>query len=124
MKIVECAHCGNQALLLKDSGVPMICCGEEMAALQAGVTDAAQEKHVPAFELKGGTLQVQVGEVIHPMTAEHHIAWIAVEQGQKLQFARLDPAGEPKASFEVEPGAFTVYEFCNLHGLWKAEGKA
>ena len=125
MKIMQCAHCGNQVFSLHDGGVPMMCCGEPMKELAAGSTDAALEKHVPAVAVNGTTMQVTVGEVPHPMLAEHFIQWVAVEQGDKVQFARLHPEGEPKAAFTIEPGKpYTVYEFCNLHGLWKAEGQA
>ena len=33
MKIVRCSKCGNIAFLLKESGVPMMCCGEKMKEL-------------------------------------------------------------------------------------------
>lgn len=29
-KIYVCAICGNEVEFVKDSGVPIICCGEEM----------------------------------------------------------------------------------------------
>lgn len=123
MKVMQCAHCGNQTLVLHDSKVPMICCGEEMQQLQAGVTDAAQEKHVPAVTVNGSDMQVQVGTVPHPMLPEHFIQWIAVEQGDKVQIAYLHPEEAPKEEFVIQPGKpFTVYEYCNLHGLWKTEG--
>ena len=35
--------------------------------LQAGVTDAAAEKHVPFVTREGNTVTVRVGEVAHPM---------------------------------------------------------
>ena len=35
--------------MVKDKGVPVICCGEPMQELKAGVTDAAVEKHVPVY---------------------------------------------------------------------------
>ena len=125
MKIMQCAHCGNQMFVLNDGGVAMVCCGEEMQEVLAGTTDAALEKHVPAVQVNGNTMQVVVGEVAHPMLAEHFIQWIAVEQGDKTQFARLHPEEQPKATFTIEPGkAYAVYEYCNLHGLWKTEGQA
>lgn len=125
MKILQCAHCGNQVFVLHDGGVPMVCCGEEMRELVAGSTDGAQEKHVPAVSVNGTTMQVQVGEVAHPMLAEHFIQWVAVQQGDKVQFAYLHPNQEPKATFTIEAGKpWAVYEYCNLHGLWKAEGQA
>ncbi len=47
MKFYQCDHCGNQAVKLRDSGVPLVCCGQPMRELEAGVTDASAEKHVP-----------------------------------------------------------------------------
>ena len=44
-----CKHCGNIVEKVKDKGVPVICCGEPMQELKAGVTDAAVEKHVPVY---------------------------------------------------------------------------
>ncbi len=122
MKIVKCEHCGNIAVLPHDAGVPMMCCGEAMKVLEAGVTDAAKEKHVPAVTVEGKTMHVAVGEVPHPMTAEHYIQFVLLVQGDKVQYVTLTPSSEPKASFAVESGPYTVYEHCNLHGLWKTEG--
>ena len=45
VKYYICKHCGNIIEKINDTGVPVICCGEEMAELKAGVTDAAVEKH-------------------------------------------------------------------------------
>ncbi|MFR5600377.1 MAG: desulfoferrodoxin family protein [Holdemania filiformis] len=34
----------------------------------------------------------------------------------------LTPADAPKAVFEIGEGKpLAVYEYCNLHGLWKTE---
>ena len=48
-----CKHCGNIVEKVKDKGVPVICCGEPMQELKAGVTDAAVEKHVPVYTIEG-----------------------------------------------------------------------
>lgn len=124
MKFYRCAKCGNITVKLVDAGPPLSCCGELVAELKAGVTDAAKEKHVPALSQEGNTLTVQVGSVAHPMLPEHYIQLIAVEQQGKVQYITLAPDQEPKAVFQVEAGkSVTVYEYCNLHGLWKAEQK-
>jgi len=121
MKFFECSHCGNQVFMLHNSGVPMVCCGDQMNELIAGSVDGAVEKHVPTYTLDGNQLHVTVGEVLHPMTEPHYIAWIAVEQGANVFFKKLTPADEPKATFVIEEGEdFSVYEYCNLHKLWKA----
>ena len=41
VKYYVCNHCGNIIEMVKDKGVPVICCGEAMHELKAGVTDAA-----------------------------------------------------------------------------------
>lgn len=116
----RCEKCGNVAALLKDSGGDITCCDLQMIRLQANTTDGAKEKHVPAISKEKGRIKVQIGSVPHPMLPEHHIEWIALLAGNKLQFEFLKPGMEPKAEFEdVQSG--TVYEYCNLHGLWKAD---
>ena len=50
VKYYVCKHCGNIIEKVKDKGVPIMCCGEAMHELKAGVTDAAVEKHVPGWQ--------------------------------------------------------------------------
>ena len=45
----RCSVCGNVAVKLVDSGVPMVCCGRPMNEIKANTTDASQEKHVPVY---------------------------------------------------------------------------
>ena len=52
MKFYRCAHCGQIVAIVKGTGVPVICCGEEMQEIIPGTTDASVEKHVPVFEVK------------------------------------------------------------------------
>jgi len=37
-KIYFCAICGNEVEFVKDSGVPIICCGEEMRLKKDGLS--------------------------------------------------------------------------------------
>ena len=67
VKYYICKHCGNIVEKVKDKGVPVICCGEPMQELKAGVTDAAVEKHVPVYTVEGSHVHVVVGETKHPM---------------------------------------------------------
>lgn len=122
-KFYICSHCGNVAEKINDAGVPLFCCGEAMNELVPNTVDAAQEKHVPAVTVEGNTVHVQVGTVIHPMLEEHHIGFIWLETELGGQRRSLVAGDEPKATFVVAPGdkAVAVYEWCNLHGLWKAE---
>ena len=56
-----CKHCGNIIEKVKDKGVPVMCCGEAMQELKAGVTDAAVEKHVPVYTVEGNHVQLLSG---------------------------------------------------------------
>ena len=67
---------------------------------------------------------MKVGEVAHPMLAEHHIAWIAVQTNKGLQIKHLEVGAAPEAYFQMcceQEKVEAVYEYCNLHGLWKKE---
>lgn len=122
MKFYICEHCGNIIAMVKDTGVPVVCCGQKMTPIEAGTTDAAVEKHVPVYEVKDGIVSVTVGEVAHPMTEAHYIEWIALETNLGNQRKILTPDSEPKACFALCEGeeVKTVYAYCNLHSLWKA----
>lgn len=123
MKFYKCAHCGNIIAYIHDSGVRASCCGEEMHELIPNTTDAAGEKHVPVISIDGQTVTVTVGSVLHPMLDAHYIEWIILETKQGRQRKALKPGEEPIAVFALVPGDEVVaaYEYCNLHGLWKAE---
>ena len=121
VKFYKCPHCGNVAVKLVDSGVNMVCCGKPMQELVHGTVDASVEKHVPhVTRINDCSIKVEVGAVHHPMTAEHYIAFVYVETETGGIYVRLKD--EPSAEIctcSAKPVA--VYEYCNLHGLWKTE---
>ena len=122
LKFFRCNHCGNIIVKIKDSSVPVVCCGENMQELVPGTTDAAVEKHLPVYEVNGSSVSVTVGSVLHPMLPEHSINWICLQTNKGFQLKYLNRGEEPKAVFALADGekVEAVYEYCNLHGLWKA----
>lgn len=120
VKFYICETCKNIITKIVDSKVPVVCCGKPMKELVPGAVDGALEKHVPAVTIEGNTVKVQIGEVIHPMLAEHYIQFIALETRNGFQIKNLKAGDEPKADFILADGdeAVAVYEYCNLHGLW------
>jgi superoxide reductase len=122
MKFYKCKHCGQIVAIVKKTGAPLVCCGENMEELVAGSVDASVEKHVPVVKKEDGKVVVTVGSVTHPMEEKHYIEWIAIQTKKGNQRKVLQPLSEPKACFnvcdcdEIE----AVYAYCNLHGLWKA----
>ena len=123
MKFYVCNHCGNIVQFVKNKGVPVVCCGEKMSELIPGTSDGAVEKHVPAVKVEGSRVTVTVGSVEHPMQDAHYIEWVILETEKGYQKVDLKPDQPPVAEFVVPEGDKPVaaYEYCNLHGLWKAE---
>lgn len=122
-KFYICEKCGNIAELVHHSGVSLVCCGQKMTKLEAGVVEASHEKHLPVVTVKGNTVRVSVGSVNHPMTEEHHIPWIVLETVRATHRKYLAPSDKPEAEFVLSEGEtpIMVYAYCNLHGLWKTE---
>lgn len=122
MKFYRCEHCGNIITFLHNAGVPVQCCGQKMTELVPGTVDASLEKHVPVVETQGSLVKVKVGAAVHPMVEEHFIQWIALETNLGSQIKYLKPEQAPEAEFVLTEGeqVVAVYEYCNLHGLWKA----
>ena len=122
MKFFICEHCGNIIAFVKESGVPVVCCGQNMTELVPGTSDGALEKHVPVITVEGNEVTVRVGAVDHPMMAEHWIEWIALETRKGNQRIQLEPGDKPEGKFLITEGNEVVaaYAYCNLHGLWKA----
>ncbi len=121
-KFYRCEHCGNIIAMVKNTGVPVVCCGEKMKEIVPGTVDASLEKHVPVFEIKNNIVYVTVGAVLHPMEEKHFIEWISIQTSAGNQRKVLTPGSEPKAMFAICEGETVeaVYAYCNLHGLWKA----
>ena len=121
-KFYICEHCGNIVGMIHNSGVPMMCCGQKMTKLEAGVVEASHEKHIPVVTVEGNTVRVNVGSVTHPMSEEHHIAWIYLQTNRGGQRKCLDVTGAPEVTFALaDETPVAVYAYCNLHGLWKTE---
>ena len=118
-KFYKCNHCGNVIIKAVDGGVTPFCCGEKMTELVANTVEASVEKHLPVVEkIDDCRLRIQVGSVEHPMLPEHHIAFVYVEFEDGG--VRIDLKDKPVAEVCIcgrKPVA--VYEYCNLHGLWK-----
>ena len=110
-------------MLIGGKGTDISCGGKPMSFLQANTTDAAQEKHVPQVTVDGKKVIVKVGSVEHPMTDAHLIQWIYLQTKRGGQYVHLTASDKPAAEFIVADGDEPVaaYEFCNLHGLWKAD---
>ncbi len=122
-KFYLCKKCKNVVEKLVDSGIPIVCCGENMSELIPNTEDASVEKHLPVVtKVDDYTLKIDVGSVIHPMVPQHFIAFIYVEGENSFQ--RINLTKEPSGQFCIRnTKPKNVYAYCNLHGLWKTEIK-
>lgn len=121
-KFYICRHCGNLIGMIHESGVPVVCCGEKMEALEPNTVEASGEKHIPVITVEDGAIHVNVGSVDHPMLPEHYIQWVYVQTEKGGQRKVFKPGDEPGAVFCLEyDKAVAVYAYCNLHGLWAIE---
>ena len=94
--------------------------GEELIP---NTTDAAGEKHVPVITISNNTVKVAVGSIEHPSLPAHYIEWICLETDKGMQMKWGKPEVVPSAFFTIaeDETVLAAYEYCNLHGLWKAE---
>ena len=118
----KCRKCGQIVAMVKKTGSPLVCCGEEMVLMKANTTDGAKEKHVPVYKVDGNMVRVVIGETAHPMQENHYIEWISLQTSLGNQRKVLKPGDAPEAAFVMMEGEEiqAVYAYCNLHGLWKA----
>lgn len=123
VKFYKCLVCGNVAVKVVDSGVPLVCCGKKMEELLPNTVDASGEKHVPVVTpLDNDMIKVEVGSVPHPMLPEHHIAFIYLETEKGGIRVDLPHDGKPEAIIATgKEKVVAVYEYCNIHGLWKTD---
>lgn len=119
-QVYKCAICGNITEVVHESGGTLACCGQPMELLEENTVDAATEKHVPVIEKTDGGYKVKVGEVDHPMLAEHYIEWIELITDNQVLRKYLKPGEAPQAVFKTDATQVYAREYCNLHGLWKS----
>ncbi|HAG14820.1 MAG TPA: desulfoferrodoxin [Ruminococcus sp.] len=119
MKFYLCKECGK--VFAVQDGEDFDPEGKE--ELIANTVDAAKEKHVPVISREGQTVTVSVGSAAHPMLENHFIQWILLETKNGIERKDLQPGEEPVAQFYVaeDDTIIAAYEYCNLHGVWKAE---
>ncbi len=117
--VYKCEVCGNIVEVLHAGGGELVCCGAPMVLKKPNYEDAAQEKHVPVIEKSGENITVTIGEIAHPMEAEHFIEWIELVADGRVYRKNLKPGDEPKALFAITAESISARAYCNQHGLWE-----
>ena len=94
---------------------------ENLIELTANTQEAALEKHLPVVNIIGNKIEITVGSILHPMTEANLIGSIVLVKKNKVYITNLKSTDKPLTNFILEDGEkpIEVYEYCNLHGLWK-----
>lgn len=121
-ELYVCSICGNVVEVVNPGATALVCCNKPMDKLEAGIKDASLEKHVPVIEKMNEGIKVKVGSVAHPMEEKHFIQFIEVLTKEQVLRAELAPNQAPEATFLLNKSdeVIEVREYCNVHGLWKA----
>ncbi len=119
-EVYKCEICGNITEVLHSAGGELVCCGQAMKLMTAQTEDAGQEKHLPVIKrLDDDTVLIKVGDISHPMTAEHYIEWIEIKTASgKIKKKYLQPDDQAEFKCVVREKIVWVRAYCNLHGLW------
>lgn len=121
--VYRCGVCGNIVEVQHVGGGTLACCGQPMNYLMETSADTAVEKHVPFIQKTSTGYLVKVGEMQdHPMLEAHYIVWIELNTDKGTYRKYLKPGDKPEAEFLIGASESVVgaREYCNLHGLWKA----
>ena len=118
-EIHKCEMCGNIVEMLHSGAGDLYCCGQIMEIKKENFEEAATEKHIPVIKDDEKGKRITVGEVEHPMDAEHYIEWIEVlfPDGKVLR-RNLKPGEEPSIYCDKDHGKDVIRAYCNVHGLW------
>ncbi|MDY7000783.1 MAG: desulfoferrodoxin [Thermodesulfobacteriota bacterium] len=122
LEVYKCEVCGNIVEVLHAGKGELVCCNKPMVLQVENTVDAAKEKHVPVVTKTADGFKVAVGEAAHPMEDKHYIEWIELIADGKAYREFLKPGQAPEAGFCVTAQKVVAREYCNVHGLWKAEG--
>lgn len=121
-QVYKCNVCGNMVEVIHAGAGQLVCCGQPMALQAEKTQDLGLEKHVPVVEKTKTGMKVKVGAVPHPMEEKHFIEWVQIISDAGAYRVFLKPGQAPEAEFPIKnAGKLIVREYCNLHGLWKAE---
>lgn len=124
MKFYKCKMCGQIVGMVKETGVPMICCGQEMEEIiPIDKEEGLSEKHVPVFKINKGKVITQIGSIPHPMTKDHYIEWVALVTNKGNQRKSLKPGDAPNVVFMLDDDEYVeeILAYCNIHSLWRVK---
>lgn len=113
----KCSICGNEVLVMKDSGNNIVCCGKQME-IMSPKTPKEHDEHMPYVYQADDKVLITIK---HSNSEEHHIEWIILETSKGFYKTVLEKDEIPSAIYNLQKDEFVVniYFYCNMHGLFK-----
>jgi len=108
-KYYVCPMCGN--LLLSTGAASVLCCGRPLEAETPIKADDDEKLRVEQVE------DERFITTEHPMTKEHHIAFLAYATGDSVQLIRRYPEWDLQVRLPGR-GHGTLFWYCTKHGLF------
>ena len=110
IQIYVCPVCGN---VIQSAGEVLVsCCGITLPPQEA---EPADGEHLIRVEVVEDEYFVSL---LHPMTKEHYISFLAAVSDQGVQFIKLYPEQNAEARFRINRVKY-IYAYCNRHGLFQ-----
>ena len=109
-RFYTCPVCGN--VIFARGEAVISCCGIRLPALEAEEAD-------PAHRLEAEKAEDEIYITSeHPMSKEHHLAFIAYMTADRCEMKALYPEGSAESRFFYR-GSGWLYCCCNQHGLFR-----
>ena len=104
-----CPVCGNVIHAVGEAVIS--CCG---ITLPAAESEKADSHHPICVEIIDNEYYVKV---IHPMSKNHYISFLAAVSDNGIQFVKLYSEADAEAHFRIK-NVREIYAYCNRHGLF------
>lgn len=104
-----CPVCGG--ITMTTGEAELSCCGRKLAALTA--QKAAENEKLTVEKVEDEWFITSA----HPMTKDHHIAFLALAAGDRIQIVRQYPEWDLQVRFPAR-GRGTLLWYCTEHGLF------
>lgn len=109
-KFYVCPLCGNVLCSTGDSVIS--CCGITLPPLEAEEPDESHAIRIENVE------DEHFISILHPMTKQHYISFVAFITSDRVQLVKLYPEGNAETRLQLR-GFGYLYWYCNHHGLFK-----
>ena len=114
LKFYVCPTCGS--FLSGTGGAEVSCCGKKLSPLKPR---KGEGEHAVSMESMDGEWYLTFD---HPMTKDHHLAFVAWVGFDRVFTVKLYPEGPAAARLPRPQGGEKLFWYCTWHGLFEGPG--